>query len=485
MPMPEAFIAQCEQEPLHLSGAIQGHGALLVVDSGLRVTRISANAGLFFSQPPAIASLLPPPFHSLVGRLDTAPGSNIRKPSAFHGLQGWMDATITRNEKGFAILELTRVEPFELPPRSPHYRVPADLLELEKLRQELAWLVLSMSGFQRVMIYLFREDGDGEVVAEARADASIGSYLGLRFPASDVPLIARRLYLLNPWRLVPDAAAPPVPLLGDCPDDTPDLAFSDLRSASPVHCLYLANMGVRASLSFPLIKSGALLGLVACHHDSPRALPMLLLEAIAREVRSHALAVTTFQIQQRMLIVDRLNLRFVGVRQMLEKNPNLLEVWPVLGKWLCREFRADGAWFHFSGRSGALGIVPPPTAREALDARFRSRPDPSLWMCESLRREAPESDCGPAAGCLAIGLPVSEAGRLTIFLSRKEYIHEVAWGGNPDKPLEPGPDDSIAPRRSFEKWIEKRTAHCRPWEKEEQLLALTLRTLLPTISYHV
>lgn len=485
MPTQEPFIAQCEQEPLHLSGAIQGHGTLLVADSGLRITHIAANAGLFFPEPPAIASLLPPPFHSFVGRLDPAPGSNIRKPSAFHGLQGWMDATITRNEKGSAILELTRVEPFELPQHSTRYRVPQSISEVDKLRQELADLVLAMSGFQRVMIYLFREDGDGEVVAEARADSAIGSYLGLRFPASDVPLIARRLYLLNPWRLIPDAAAPSVPLLGDSPDDMPDLAYSDLRSASPVHCLYLANMGVRASLSFPLTKSSTLLGLVACHHDSPRTLPMLLLEAIAREVRSHALAVSTFQIQRRMLIVDRLNLRFAGVRQMLENNPNLLEVWPALGKWLCREFRTDGAWFHFGGRSGAVGIVPPSTAREALDARFRARPDPSLWMCESIRREAPELDCGPVAGCLAIGLPASEAGTLTIFLSRKEHIHEVAWGGNPDKPLEPGPGDSITPRRSFEKWIEKRTAHCRPWEKEEQLLALTLRTLLPTISYHV
>ena len=483
--MPEPFIAQCEQEPLHLSGAIQGHGTLLVADSGLRITHIAANAGLFFHEPPALGTKLPAPLDSLAQRLDPVAGSNIRKPSAFHGLQGWMDATLTRNGKDSLILELTPVDHFELPPCSTHYRVPQSVPEVDKLRSDLAGLVLAMSGFQRVMIYLFREDGDGEVVAEARADAAIGSYLGLRFPASDVPMIARRLYLLNPWRLIPDAAAPPVPLLGARPDDTPDLACSDLRSASPVHCLYLANMGVRASLSFPLTKSGALLGLVACHHDSPRALPMLLLEAIAREVRSHALAVSAFQIQQRMLIVDRLNLRFACVRQMLEINPNLLEVWPALGEWLCREFRADGAWFHFGGRSEAFGIVPHPTAREAIDARFRARADPSLWMCESLRREAPELDCGPVAGCLAIGLPVSEAGRLTIFLSRKEHIHEVAWGGNPDKPLEPGPCDSITPRRSFEKWIEKRTAHCRPWEKEAQLLALTLRTHLPAISYHV
>ena len=46
--------------------------------------------------------------------------------------------------------------------------------------------------------------------------------------------------------------------------------MSVLRSVSPIHIEYLQNMGVGASMSVSILRDGALWGLFACHHYSPR-----------------------------------------------------------------------------------------------------------------------------------------------------------------------------------------------------------------------
>jgi light-regulated signal transduction histidine kinase (bacteriophytochrome) len=476
--MHDNLIAQCEMEPLHRSGAIQDHGTMIVADADLCVTHLAANAGRFLFDPPVIGAPLPDPLAEAARTLGSAVGSTDRHPAALEGPTGWLDVALARNAGGSVIVEITPCGQWDGRSRLPQYMVPDDEAGLGDLRQALVGRVAAMSGFQRVMYYIFREDGDGEVVAESRVAGAYGSYLGLRYPASDVPHIARRLYLLNPWRMISDASAPPVPVLGAASSAVPDLSYSDLRSASPVHCLYLANMGVRASLSFPLVKGDKLLGLVACHHDAPRTLPSPLLEAIAREVRSHALALSAFQVQQRMRTVESLVFQFDRVRKLLDRDPSLSAAWPVLGDWLVREFRADGAWFHLGGVSTVFGLVPDPVARELIGERLRSRADPSLWIAGSLARDFPDVPVAPVAGVIGISVALPVRGTLTIFISRKEHVHEVAWGGKPDKPVQHGPGSSIAPRQSFEKWIEKRTGHCRPWEREERLMALTLRSLL-------
>ena len=109
------------------------------------------------------------------------------------------------------------------------------------------------------------------VVAESVA-AGHGTFLGLRYPASDIPPRARELYLRNRVRLIPDVHAAPAPLVSAAgPPDTVDLSDATLRAVSPVHLEYLRNMGVRASASLALVVDGSLWGLVACHsYTAPR-----------------------------------------------------------------------------------------------------------------------------------------------------------------------------------------------------------------------
>ena len=125
---------------------------------------------------------------------------------------------------------------------------------------ELARMVRQLTGYDSVMVYQFATDWSGEVIAESLGE-KVSSYLGLHFPASDIPLQARVLYTKNSVRIVADIDSTPVPV------------SPALRSLSLIHVEYLRNIGVRASMSISLLQNGRLWGLVVCHHLSPSVAP--------------------------------------------------------------------------------------------------------------------------------------------------------------------------------------------------------------------
>ena len=119
-------------------------------------------------------------------------------------------------------------------------------------------------------MYRFDEEWNGEVIAESRADF-MHSYKGLHFPASDIPEQARQLYMTNYIRLISDVSYTPVmitPQLHPKTGEPLDMSLATLRSVSPIHLQYLANMGVKASMSVSIIKDEKLWGLIACHNST-------------------------------------------------------------------------------------------------------------------------------------------------------------------------------------------------------------------------
>jgi EAL domain-containing protein (putative c-di-GMP-specific phosphodiesterase class I) len=90
------------------------------------------------------------------------------------------------------------------------------------------------------MAYRFAADGHGEVIAEACA-AGLEPYLGLRYPASDIPAQARRQYLRQKVGAIADSSYRPVPLLTDAmlDDGAPlDLSRSALSAGDQFSLLY-------------------------------------------------------------------------------------------------------------------------------------------------------------------------------------------------------------------------------------------------------
>jgi two-component system, chemotaxis family, sensor kinase Cph1 len=264
-------LTDCDREPIHTPGKIQPHGVLFVLsEPALTITQVSENVG----------DLLPVTVEDILGQ----PISKVIDPSSADEVrqvlleERWYDANplrcdaqgkrfdgIVHRHEGMAILEL---EPSLDPPQPspPHHPFRPALLRMQRVSTlaDLADVVVEnmrrVTGFERVMFYRFHEDGHGSVDAEAKAPA-LETYLGLHYPASDIPAQARQLYLKNWLRLIVDGRATPariVPSLG-----APlDLSFSVLRSVSPIHLEYMANMGVRASMSISIIVRGHLWGLI-------------------------------------------------------------------------------------------------------------------------------------------------------------------------------------------------------------------------------
>lgn len=482
--MDKRFIDACEAEALHLSAAIQPHGALVVTDALGMVRYFSRNIDQFLpsDQEIAVDGPLPDNLRLLLGQLGLEPGSRCQFGALIEGVSGPLDVVFGRNAQGFAIIEI--MPGLDEALLNAALKAPGsgvirwDTMDIPQGQAALIEKIAELTGFQRVMYYSFREDGDGEVLAEFRQPGVIGSYLGLRFPASDIPLVARQLYKLNPWRLIPDAQAASIPVVGSA-GEPPDLSYSDLRSVSPVHQLYLANMGVAASLSFPVVIADQLSGLIACHHALPRQLALSTLSEAAQQVRLHTLSVTCLTAHRRMQLVDGLARRFDQVSALVQEAGSLLAAWPKLGSWLVNEFAADGASLSLGEGCEVWGEGFEPEVLSFFDNWFVAEKLDAVWLSDSLSRKVPDFPLSGVAGVLAIKARLSGGRMLRLYLMRHEYTHDVAWGGNPDKPVEHHDGVlGIAPRRSFEKWVEKRMGYCRPWDNEARLLGLKLRELL-------
>lgn len=478
------FLQACEAEKLHLSGAIQPHGCLLAFDTEGQVTHASANLLEHFGLDPKalLGKPLPACFIPPLERLGMKPGSRCLDEVSSLDASQMFDLIASRNLDGGAVLELV---PHQLAPAGtlsmaqvPLEPSPNNQKGLTQAQQRITDQILELTGCQRVLYYLFRDDGDGEVLAESHLAEAYGSYLGLRFPASDIPMVARSLYQKNPWRQIPDAQAESVPLLSQ-QDQPLDLSWSDLRSVSPLHRVYLANMGVRASLSFPLVMGNSLGGLIAAHHREPRHLPIAVLEQCAALVRGHSLAFGSFQSKSRMLLVDSLSRRLQHPHDILMRHGDLRSAWEEMAPWLIEQFHADGAVLCLKDTHYSFGETFEPTALAIFDQWYLAHPKDYVYLQDSLSRALPDFPLSEVAGVLAIAVPRGNGPPLRVYLTRKQYIHEVAWGGRPDKPEEFHDGElGIAPRRSFEKWVEKRLGYCRHWDNESRLLALKLREIL-------
>ncbi len=282
---PPLDLTQCEAEPIHIPGAIQPHGCLLALQGpSLRIVQASANCQALLGHAAAdllgceLATALGPALAAAVGEAQVRYEELPAIPASLRWRgQGGACTGYVHQSDDLVVLEL---EPAPAAPAALGALLTQAVrgssaihtqTELPAKLQGAAELFRRLTGYDRVMIYRFDEDWHGEVVAEARR-ADLQPYLGLHYPASDIPPQARRLYLINHTRVIVDIDYAPSPLL---PGVNPlnarplDLSRSVLRTVSPMHLEYLRNLGVRATLTTSLLRDGQLWGLIACHHGAP------------------------------------------------------------------------------------------------------------------------------------------------------------------------------------------------------------------------
>jgi two-component system, chemotaxis family, sensor kinase Cph1 len=480
----QATLANCEREQIHLAGSIQPHGVLLVVQEPDNVViQASANAAKFLQIEPIVGrplseldgNLLLQILPHLSGPLHSKP-MTVR--CSLGSPQRRFDCTLHRPSTGGLIIELEPVGASSDPTPAldgAFHRITSSS-SLRGLCDETATIFKEITGYDRVMVYRFDEEGHGEVFSERRRP-DLEAFLGNRYPASDIPQIARRLYERNRVRLLVDVNYTPVPLqprLSPLNGRDLDMSLSCLRSMSPIHQKYLQNMGVGATLVCSLMVCNRLWGLIACHHYEPRFMSFdvrAVCEALAEACAIRIAALESFAQSQSELAVRRLEQRLI---EAVSRDGDWQTALFDGAQSLLQPLGASGAALLFEGQVTTTGDVPATQRiREIgvwLDGKRKARASPALenFISASLTIEEPSfmDVRSVASGLIAAPLSASPGEYLIWF--RPERITTVTWGGDPLKAVIIGDDPSdLSPRRSFAQWHQLVEGKSDPWSLAE------------------
>jgi chemotaxis family two-component system sensor kinase Cph1 len=478
------FLIACEQEKLHLSGAIQAFGALILTEENGLITHVSVNIDTICT------SVIPGQF--IEPRL-AALGQDVGALVGNQKIASWQDTdfkgyilTTRLKDHGLIYEFYSSAPPLPLLKHRQFDTIetPSADSELASLQQNLLDYIAAATGFERVIYYQFMPNGDGEVSHESISSSHLGSYCGLRFPASDIPKIARDLYVLNPWRYIYDAPREPVSIVG-ITQSPPDLTYASLRSVSPVHVVYMQNMGVNTSISFPVILHGELVALITCHHSKPHQVDLPVLEGVSSAVQHYSVMQAAYLSQVKLNLLDGFNHWKTDTRIKLFSMIDDIHNWDDIAQWLMGSFSADGVILCVKDREWGYGSRPNDEAFSSIDDYFITS-SIQIWSDHTLSQTFPKIFISPIAGLLGVSSSLNSDCLVRVFLFRNEHIESISWGGNPNKPLNLHDGMvGISPRVSFEKWVEKTVGKSKVWSKEHQLQALKLRELLLEVERYV
>ncbi|MDB5804381.1 MAG: hypothetical protein JWN73_1703 [Betaproteobacteria bacterium] len=497
----EVTLANCDSEPIHIPGTIQGHGALLAFDMEGRLSYRSDNVSalLFGAKSLEIVTAADldgnAAFHKAFfvvsadaraalaagdTRAEVAPlGAEVQmRGNTFdmvvHAYGGQVIAefeprtTTSDNLSAFALMA---------------HRAVASLKrrrEVGPLLADAVEVIRTLTGFNRVMAYRFHADDSGEVVAEARS-AELDPYLGMRYPASDIPAQARRLYVINTLRVISSVAGAQVPVrrvAGAGAAAPPlDMSHCGLRSVSPIHLEYLGNMGVAASMSISIVVGGRLWGLIACHHMRPLRVPYsvrmacdVLAQVIGIGVQSHV----TREAAVRHAAASPLHIDLIDV---VLREENILGGLARRAPDLAKAVAADAVLIALGDQLSLHRAAPaaagagPATPEEAsagagmaaLVYWLNGQPGDLLALDRPGEMPAQAREAmAPYHGLMACR--IDSARRGWIVWLRLEQVETLRWGGRPEKEVVSGPrGPRLTPRGSFDEWRETVRGITAPW----------------------
>lgn len=480
----------CAREPIHIPGAVQPHGVLFSLSDALEILQVSTNAAALLGIPAkklagqSFESLLPEAERERFLAVARAENPALESPFLLSIAQRKFEVGLHRH-LGALILE-AEPAPDEVESLARHHRrLQEAMREMQRaesatvLYQRVADAVSDLTGYERVMVYRFDEDWHGETVAE-KLTGPVDSYLGLHFPASDIPEQARALYSKSWLRIIPVVDYLPValePALHPKTHCPLDLSFAALRSVSPIHLEYLRNMNVGASMSISLMVDGRLWGLAACHHRTPRLLSPSLRAACELFGQIASREIQAEQERRRLherAEVNRIQTTFFDV---IAREENAAEALTRYAPSLLEFMHAQGAAVYLGGQCSLVGLTPSRAQVGALVAWLKTlNREDAIFSTENLSGQWPEAAEYRAAASGLLSVRLSRVEDQFVMWFRPEVVTVVNWAGNPHKPLEEGV--RIHPRKSFAVWQQAVEGHSRPWSEAERHGALELRLAL-------
>ncbi|MBS7564841.1 GAF domain-containing protein [Mucilaginibacter sp. Bleaf8] len=490
----QADLTNCDREPIHIPGKIQPHGFLVAVNHDCKILYCSENVTSFLNT--SAAYLLGKEIEAMEHLLDGTPSGFIRQAIGFARRRKDFRPTnpypieIADSEFNMIMSAMDDYFLLEFEPEASDLQsniqqaVGRSLSEilvdksLSLLLTNAAKQIRDIIHYDRVMVYQFHQDGHGEVVAEAR-DEKLESWLGLHYPASDIPKQARELYKLNLIRLIADVNQEPSSILTlpEQANEPLDMTCSALRAVSPLHIQYLKNMGVASSFSVSILHQGELWGLVACHNYTPRFINYQQRESarLVGQVLSSALSFRqqevdqqrSFELRQAIERITRLLLRNIPVEEALFNHDTTLQ----------DAVPSAGAALLYENRISTVGQVPDKKCLEQLIAWIGEQTYDDIFETDRLPELFPPAEKyrDVASGLLVCRLSKELKEYLIWF--RPEVLATVNWAGNPNKPVQYDANNvmHISPRTSFEVWKEQVNGTAPVWSMEDIKAAMQLR----------
>ncbi len=491
----------CDREPIHFIGSIQPHGALIAAETGsLRIAFASENIHEFVGL--RHEAVLDRPLAAVIGeaaleRLAAQPLT----PQVPEYLRPWL-ATVTNHSgvqrrcelyahefNGYIIIEFLRpeAEPESVWREDGLRQSIIDQLTRPEAIDELARIsadiVRTVTRLDRVMIYRFAADNHGEVIAESTVRPD--SFMGLHYPASDIPEPARRHFFLNIIRNIPDINAQAAAIIGrdnqraDHSAAAPlDLSYAKLRGVSPVHVEYLSNMGVAASLSISLTANNRLWGLVACHHYQPHHLTssqIRFVELLGSTISTFLQSLENTAKLRRSISAERVA---SAIEADVRQGVPLADSVGGRADEIMTLMRADGLVLNVGGEQHRAGQLPPKLPDMARIRQFSREGlafDDELMMGTPSLSGNRQLDIAGAAV-----LELSDDGTDTLTLARREFIETIKWAGKPEKHVAVSDDGAarLTPRGSFAVWSEERVGKSEPFDESDRDAARILRRAL-------
>jgi chemotaxis family two-component system sensor kinase Cph1 len=495
----EAAIDQCAVEPIHIPGSVQPHGVLFSLDDDLRIQQVSANSRHLLEKDadallgtPVLDLVVPETrnsFERLIREAAFTYVNPFRVTIPVRGGVRYFDGIAHMIDGLGTVLEL-EMDPSEEASARPStegidnylqivqrsLEMIAGVADVVTIADVMAREIKAFTGFDRVMVYRFAPDFHGEVIAES-VENDMEPFLGLHYPASDIPAQARELYLKNHVRLLQDVDAVPVPLLPELhpTNGAPlDMSRAVLRAMSPIHVQYLKNMGVGASLSISLVVEDKLWGLIACHHRTARFVSYAIraTSCLYAIVLSAQLKVKQRNLENhRIASARRMALSILtGLRDYSEPMGSLPSMLPRFMEL----FAATGAALISRTDSFRYGSTPEEHVLADFHSELGDGSDDGVRISSRACREfrALENGGASAAGIVAIHLGATD----WLVLFRVEMSRQVTWAGDPRKPGIAPEDGPLRPRNSFSAWLEEVRGESEPWPEETAALTSEVRT---------
>jgi diguanylate cyclase (GGDEF)-like protein len=491
----ESDLQNCEQEPIHAPGSIQPHGFLLAAAAeDLRITHASANLPGWWGLP--AGEVTGRPLRDIIGSeactamVKAITSERYAGATVLSRILPLPDSTtgyILAHQNGDQII--VEIEPDRRNTEFESALAKAQSViarlhgtkSLDALSHQVVQEIRSLTSYDRVMVLRFDAEGNGEIIAEDRAE-NLHSLAGLRYPASDIPNQARRLHLSQRVRLIPTVDYDPVPVLQGHGLNHPalDMSYCSLRSMSPAYLQYLRNMGVSATLAVSIIQNQQLWGIIICHHNQPLITPPGL-RAVC-DLVGQFMGNLIAQVEERQNLsaqVERTQHLATIARYIFETGTSITQSFANHADELLRLVGATGAWVSLAGERKAFGNVPNDSIAQEILQTFRADDSDEITAIEDLGHRLPHFRQVAATAAGVLVLPIANHPGDGLIWFRPEVPKTIIWGGDPRHRARIDRNTGIiSPRTSFAPVKQVIKGHSARWTESDRQAAQNLRRII-------